>query len=83
MDPLYIGACAGFLSTIALVPQVIKTHRSRHTRDLSLGMVSIAGSGAVLWLFYGFMTNDIVIIATNVLVGLMFGYLALMKIKHG
>lgn len=83
MNPLYIGACAGFLSTIALVPQVIKTHRTRHTRDLSLGMVSIAGSGAVFWLFYGFMTGDAVIVTTNVLVGLMFGYLALMKIKHG
>lgn len=83
MNPLYIGACAGLLSTVALIPQVIKTHRTRHTRDLSLGMVSIAGSGAVLWLLYGFMTNDIVIITTNVFVALMFGYLAFMKIKHG
>lgn len=83
MNPTLIGAMAGFCSTIALVPQVVKTHRSQHTRDLSFGMVSIAGGGAVLWTLYGILTSDFVIITTNILVGLMYAYLALMKIKHG
>ena len=46
-------------------------------------MVSIAGGGAVLWTLYGILTSDFVIITTNILVGLMYAYLALMKIKHG
>jgi MtN3 and saliva related transmembrane protein len=83
MIPSYIGALAGLLSTIALVPQVIKTHRSKHTRDLSLGMVAISGSGALLWIVYGAMIADPVILTTNICVGAMFGYLVLMKIKHG
>ena len=83
MNPTIIGAMAGFCSTIALVPQVVKTHRTRHTRDLSFGMVSIAGGGAALWTTYGVLTGDAVIITTNIFVGLMYIYLALMKIKHG
>lgn len=83
MVPSYIGALAGLLSTIALVPQVIKTHQTKHTRDLSLGMVAISGGGALLWILYGFMIADPVILTTNIFVGTMFGYLVLMKIKHG
>lgn len=83
MVPSYIGALAGLLSTIALVPQVVKTHQTKHTRDLSLGMVAIAGSGALLWIIYGLMIANLIILISNILVGAMFGYLVLMKIKHG
>lgn len=83
MNPDYIGMLAGAMSTIALVPQVVKTYRTKHTRDLSLGMVSISGLGAVLWLLYGLMIANAVVLTTNVFVGSMFGYLVLMKIKHG
>ncbi len=83
MNPTIIGAMAGFCSAFGLVPQVVKTYRSRHTRDLSFGMISIAGTGAVLWTLYGLLATDYVIIITNVFVGILYGYLAFMKIKHG
>ncbi len=83
MNPTIIGVIAGCCSAFGLVPQVVKTHRSRHTKDLSFGMISIAGSGAILWTLYGLITADYVIIITNIFVGIMYAYLAFMKIKHG
>ena len=45
-----LGLMAGFCTTAAFIPQVAKTWRTRHTKDLSLGMFSIYVTGVVLWL---------------------------------
>ncbi|MGE3549236.1 MAG: PQ-loop domain-containing transporter, partial [Geobacter sp.] len=36
MNATWIGLIAGLLTSIASVPQVVKTWRSRHARDLSI-----------------------------------------------
>ncbi len=67
MTPLIIlGLAAGALTTIAFVPQVIKTWKSKSTEDLSFGMYSIFCTGVLLWLIYGLMKWDIPIIVANV-----------------
>ncbi len=66
MDPIdTIGALAGALTTIAFVPQVIKTWRTRSTGDLSLAMFAIFCSGVALWLVYGLLLGRWPIIAAN------------------
>lgn len=60
-----IGLAAGFCTTIAFLPQVIKTWKSRSARDLSLGMYSIFCTGVALWLTYGLLISDLPIILTN------------------
>lgn len=66
MDPItYIGLAAGFCTTIAFLPQVIKTWKSRSAKDLSLGMYTIFCTGVVLWLTYGILISDLPIILTN------------------
>lgn len=60
-----LGLAAGALTTIAFVPQVIKTWKSKSAEDLSLGMYSIFCTGVVLWLIYGLIKWDIPIIAAN------------------
>jgi MtN3 and saliva related transmembrane protein len=47
------------LTTIAFLPQVIKTWKSRSAKDLSLGMFSLFCTGVALWLAYGFLVRDI------------------------
>ena len=56
---------AGACTTIAFVPQVIKTYRSRSARDLSLGMFSIFTLGVTLWLVYGVVQHELPIILAN------------------
>lgn len=68
MEPVqYLGLLAGSLTTIAFVPQVIKTYQSRSAKDLSLGMFMIFCSGTALWLSYGIIIQDIPVITANAL----------------
>ncbi|MFO7798480.1 SemiSWEET transporter [Rhodohalobacter sp.] len=60
-----IGLAAGFCTTAAFLPQVIKTWKSKSTKDLSLGLYSIFCTGIQLWLIYGIMITDLPIILAN------------------
>lgn len=60
-----IGLAAGFCTTVAFLPQAMKTWKTKSAKDLSLGMYSIFCTGIVLWLTYGILISDIPIILTN------------------
>lgn len=61
-----MGIIAGGLTTTSLVPQVIKTYKSRSAADLSLKMFSLFSLGVLLWLIYGIINKDLPIILANV-----------------
>jgi len=65
MNVQVIGLIAGSLTTVAFLPQVIKTWKSGSAKDLSLGMFSFFCLGVLLWLVYGIMMRDIPVIAAN------------------
>jgi MtN3 and saliva related transmembrane protein len=60
-----LGLVAGACTTIAFLPQVIKTWKSRTAKDLSLGMFSFFCFGVLLWLIYGIMMHDLPVIIAN------------------
>lgn len=60
-----LGLMAGFCTSFALLPQVIKTWRTRSTGDISLGMFLIMSTGLALWLVYGLIIGDAPLIAAN------------------
>lgn len=60
-----LGVIAGILTTVAFLPQVVKTWKSRSAKDLSLGMFSIFCLGVLLWLIYGLLVSDLPIILAN------------------
>lgn len=60
-----IGLTAGFCTTVAFLPQALKTWRTKSAKDLSLGMYSVFCTGILLWFTYGILINDIPIIITN------------------
>jgi MtN3 and saliva related transmembrane protein len=45
-----IGLLAAILTTLAFVPQVLKTWRSRSTHDISLGTFALLVAGVATWL---------------------------------
>ena len=63
---MILGLVAAGLTTVAFVPQVHKTWKTKSAKDLSLGMYLIFTSGVILWLIYGILKSDIPIIAANV-----------------
>ena len=65
-----LGAIAGFFTTFAFVPQVIKIYR-QGGRDLSYGMLTFYLAGVLLWLVYGLMLHAPAIIMANCLTGVL------------
>jgi MtN3 and saliva related transmembrane protein len=77
-----IGLIAAGLTTSAFIPQAIKVIRTKHTKDISLGMYIIFEIGLILWLTYGIMLNNIPIIIANVFSLIFSTIILFLKIKY-
>lgn len=79
---IVVGLAAGFCTTIAFVPQVIHTWRTRSTEDISLSTFAIFFVGVLLWLFYGILRQDIAMIAANAVTLVLAGILLVLKLRY-
>jgi len=61
----WIGACAAIFTSLSYIPQVRKAWPRGSTSDLSLQMLAVLTTGLLLWVGYGLLRNDWVIIAAN------------------
>ena len=67
-----IGTLAGIFILSGWVDQIIKGYRTKSLKDVSMYLMVLISVGASLWLFYGFVVNDVYIIGTNITaIGLM------------
>jgi MtN3 and saliva related transmembrane protein len=78
-----LGYVAATLTTVAFVPQAIKTIRSRDTRAISLGMYVTFTTGITLWLVYGLVLNSRPIIFSNAVVLPLAATILAFKVRHG
>lgn len=62
-----LGLLAGTLTTIAFLPQVLKTWKTKSTEDISAIMFITFCLGLFLWLIYGLLINSLPIIFANAL----------------
>lgn len=77
-----VGFIAAILTTLAYLPQVIKTWKSKSAADLSLGLFSILTTGVFLWLVYGIMIGNAPIIASNIITLLLTGSMLYFKLRY-
>ena len=77
-----IGYLAGFMATVAFLPQVAKTVRDRSVKDISLGMYVLFCAGVSLWLIYGFLISSWPVIISNLVTLVLSGTVLVLKIKH-
>jgi MtN3 and saliva related transmembrane protein len=61
----WIGIIAGLLTSISMLPQLIKIIKEKKAKEVSLLMLSVLTCGNILWAIYGFMRSDWPIIITN------------------
>jgi MtN3 and saliva related transmembrane protein len=78
-----IGFVAGSCTTLAFLPQVIRTWRTRSTEDISLGMFSLMVFGIALWLFYGVIIGDWPLIVADGISLLFAAAILAMKVRFG
>jgi MtN3 and saliva related transmembrane protein len=66
MNITHIGLLAGAITSAAVIPQVVRTYRTRHARDISIWQPVLLDIGMILWLIYGIMLKDLPLILANV-----------------
>jgi MtN3 and saliva related transmembrane protein len=61
----WIGSLAAILTSLSYIPQVRKVWPPDSTDDLSLIMLVVLTTGLALWIVYGLLKGDWVIVAAN------------------
>jgi MtN3 and saliva related transmembrane protein len=77
-----LGIVAGTLTTLAYLPQVIKTWRSKSADGVSWSMLIILCVGIALWLVYGLYVHDMPVIFANVVTLLLSSIILGLKIRY-
>ena len=83
MTCFFTGILAAVFTTSALLPQAIKAHQTRHTKDISLLMFILTSVGVAFWIVYGLMINAVPVIASNTATLFLCLYIVFLKLKYG
>ncbi|AKR43109.1 SemiSWEET transporter [Methylophilus sp. TWE2] len=76
-----IGSVAAVCTTLAFVPQVIQSWRTRDLSGISLPMYMIFTTGVVLWFIYGILIQDWPVIIANAVTAILASTVLLLKLK--
>ena len=79
----WVGFAAGILTTIAFLPQVVLTWRTRRAAGVSLGMYAVFTAGTALWRVYGIGIGSVPVIAANGITLVLALCILAMKIRFG
>jgi MtN3 and saliva related transmembrane protein len=84
MNENILGLVAGAITSVAMLPQLIKVLKEKDVEDLSLLMICTLIVGLSLWVWYGFLKEELPIILSNafavlVNIGLLISYFAYRK----
>ena len=77
----WIGVCAALLTSLSYIPQVRKAWPRGSTKDLSLHMLIVLTTGLLLWIGYGMLKGDWVIVAANGVGATLSGAVLVFKIR--
>lgn len=77
-----LGYAAGAITSLTFLPQVIKTWKEKSAKDVSLLMFVIAAVNEVMWIIYGALLNNWVIILTNAIVLAMSLAMIYLKLRY-
>ena len=61
-----VGLAAGICTALSLLPQIIKIVKEKKAQDISMFYLIVLLFGLGLWTYYGFLKEDVPIIATNI-----------------
>jgi MtN3 and saliva related transmembrane protein len=78
-----LGLLAGTLTTVAFLPQVLHTWKTKSTRDLSLPMLASFTTGVLCWFVYGICIDSLPITLANGITLLLAGANLGLKLKYG
>jgi MtN3 and saliva related transmembrane protein len=65
LSPELLGYIAGTCTTLAFLPQVLKTYRTKSAKDVSVTMFIVYTIGILLWITFGIINHFTSIIVSN------------------
>ncbi len=65
--PDTFGFIAAALTTIAFLPQVLKTWRTKKVEDVSIVMLVMFTTGLFFWIVYAMQTNALPVLFANII----------------
>jgi MtN3 and saliva related transmembrane protein len=77
----WIGILAAVLTSLSYIPQVRKAWPRGSTADLSLHMLVVLTSGLLMWVTYGVLKGDWVIVIANCVGAALSGSVLAFKIR--
>ena len=78
-----IGLVAGTRTCLSLVPQLLKSLKTKSTKDISAGTYIVLSTGVFLWLVYGILKLDIPLIVANAVNLVLVLGILILKMKYG
>ncbi len=79
----YVGYFAGFLTTFAMLPQIMRVYRLKSAREISILFNTSLLLGISLWLAYGAVLGLVPLIVWNAIGVFLVSLLLLAKLKYG
>ena len=77
-----LGTVGTILSTVSLMPQVIRTWRTRSTDDISAAWLLVALVAMAVWIAYGSLIDAPAVILVNVLSVFQCGSILFIKLQN-
>lgn len=78
-----IGYISGFLLAICLIPQVVKSYKTKSTKDISLLWNSIFAFALLLYLAYAVLISAIPLVVAGIFEAGLAISLLVAKVKYG
>ena len=77
-----IGIIAGVLVLSSFIPQLLKAYKTKKMTDVSIHLMLLIAAGMFLWVIYGLIRADPVIVGTNASGFILNIILVILKLKY-
>jgi MtN3 and saliva related transmembrane protein len=77
-----IGIGASVFTSTSMIPQLVKVIREKESEDISIAMLVVLFTGLALWIWYGALKDDLIIVISNAFALLVNFSLVCLSLKY-
>jgi len=78
-----IGFVAGIFVAVSVLPQVIKSWKTKSTKDIAISWSIINLIGQILWIVYGVVIGSYALVIMSGITLVMNASMIILKLKYG
>jgi MtN3 and saliva related transmembrane protein len=78
-----LGYIAGSLVVLSLLPQVVKSWKTKSTKDISLARYVVYIVGLMLWILYAILIHNGPVAVMNAIGLVLASVILYLKLRHG